>query len=562
MGTSQSSLMLGQPLKYTKMGTHYPGSILERKILLTDEQVNTLTNFIRLKEKIMRQPIFLKIHAIQKDDSSIFCNSNNTIKIYTEFSEIDLSNEIRRRRIASQNFTNQELLYNLKQLIEAMAIYQTYNIQYNLSSNTLLFDKMIKIMDPYIFDVKSPQLPHYKDQLGSVYSSWPIGIILLEMITLNLMTNLVNIDGTLNTHLLSNLLEQINEPFLKQCLLCIFGGIQRPNYIQLRDDLNGQIIRLMPTFQLQPENIQHPTNFSIQEQSKYYEAISQQQLIIKTQSNQPIPLIPLAQSNLVINLNTVSQKKENIIPISTNRSNNQSVLQEKIEQIRATYFNHKNQQQPSQLYLYRKSPEKQSETSSTGSEDLKSYSNGLQIDLQSDPFCKERESDINTLSKQFNFQNEEYICETYLDGSIYEGFKRNQKKNGQGSIYYSDGGFYIGQWQNDVMNGYGSLYYPSGKLAYQGCWVNGKFQGKGMLFNENPKDCQDINYEDLTTIGDCWISYSGDFICDQKQGKGVLIFTNGDRFEGQFKENMINGPGTFKSGNKVISSIWSKNLIL
>lgn len=50
-----------------------------------------------------------------------------------------------------------------------------------------------------------------------------------------------------------------------------------------------------------------------------------------------------------------------------------------------------------------------------------------------------------------------------------------------------------------------------------------------MLFNENPKDCQDINYEDFDSISDCWISYSGDFVLDKKQGKGVLIFTNGDR---------------------------------
>lgn len=49
----------------------------------------------------MREPIFLKIHAIYKDDSGIFCNSDKTIKIYTEYCEIDLSNEIRRRRIAS-----------------------------------------------------------------------------------------------------------------------------------------------------------------------------------------------------------------------------------------------------------------------------------------------------------------------------------------------------------------------------------------------------------------------------------------------------------------------------
>lgn len=34
------------------------------------------------------------------------------------------------------------------------------------------------------------------------------------------------------------------------------------------------------------------------------------------------------------------------------------------------------------------------------------------------------------------------------------------------------------------------------------------------------------------------------------------------RFEGHFKDNMINGAGTFKSDTKVISSIWSMNVIM
>lgn len=40
-------------------------------------------------------------------------------------------------------------------------------------------------MDPYIFDLKATQPPHYRDIAGGVYSSWPIGIIVLEMFTLN-----------------------------------------------------------------------------------------------------------------------------------------------------------------------------------------------------------------------------------------------------------------------------------------------------------------------------------------------------------------------------------------
>jgi hypothetical protein len=51
-----------------------------------------------------------------------------------------------------------------------------------------------------------------------------------------------------------------------------------------------------------------------------------------------------------------------------------------------------------------------------------------------------------------------------------------------------------------------------------------------MLFNENPIDTKTVNYEKLDTIGDTWISYSGEFVQDKKDGKGVLIFTNGDRY--------------------------------
>lgn len=107
---------------------------------------------------------------------------------------------------------------------------------------------------------------------------------------------------------------------------------------------------------------------------------------------------------------------------------------------------------------------------------------------------KDRESDLNTISKAD--QNEEYICETYADGAIYEGFKKNFLKNGQGSLYYADSSFYIGQWKNDKINGFGSLYYPTGKLAYQGFWVDEKFHGKGIVFNENPKT-GNINYKNF-----------------------------------------------------------------
>jgi hypothetical protein len=36
------------------------------------------------------------------------------------------------------------------------------------------------------------------------------------------------------------------------------------------------------------------------------------------------------------------------------------------------------------------------------------------------------------------------------------------------------------------MHGRGNLKYSSGKIAYEGDWRNDKFEGFGVLYNENP----------------------------------------------------------------------------
>ena len=35
------------------------------------------------------------------------------------------------------------------------------------------------------------------------------------------------------------------------------------------------------------------------------------------------------------------------------------------------------------------------------------------------------------------------------------------------------------------MNGYGVLFYPNGTKAYEGEWVNDKFNGHGIVYNED-----------------------------------------------------------------------------
>jgi hypothetical protein len=51
------------------------------------------------------------------------------------------------------------------------------------------------------------------------------------------------------------------------------------------------------------------------------------------------------------------------------------------------------------------------------------------------------------------------------------------------------------------MEGRGCLYYQSGKLAYEGEWVNDQFSGAGTLYNEEPQILQrPYDYRSLDEI--------------------------------------------------------------
>lgn len=72
------------------------------------------------------------------------------------------------------------------------------------------------------------------------------------------------------------------------------------------------------------------------------------------------------------------------------------------------------------------------------------------------------------------------------------------------------------------MHGKGVLYYASGKPAYDGDWFEDKFEGRGILYNENPIDLDhSFNYNDFDEIDDYWTKYDGEFRDDNK-----VIFIN------------------------------------
>jgi len=67
------------------------------------------------------------------------------------------------------------------------------------------------------------------------------------------------------------------------------------------------------------------------------------------------------------------------------------------------------------------------------------------------------------------------------------------------------------------MHGKGILYYASGKPAYDGDWFEDKFEGNGVLYNENPNNLDEaFNYNDFDEIDDYWTKYDGEFRDDNK----------------------------------------------
>ena len=60
----------------------------------------------------------------------------------------------------------------------------------------------------------------------------------------------------------------------------------------------------------------------------------------------------------------------------------------------------------------------------------------------------------------------------------YDGNWLDDKRHGQGKMFYGDKSIYDGEWEQDLEMGFGRLYMPNGDM-YQGHWKDGKRHGQG-----------------------------------------------------------------------------------
>ncbi len=153
---------------------------------------------------------------------------------------------------------------------------------------------------------------------------------------------------------------------------------------------------------------------------------------------------------------------------------------------------------------------------------------------------------------------------------VYEGEFQNNERSGKGTMTWGKDGettIYEGDFADNWINGYGTCTWPSG-AHYEGEWKNGKFNGKGTLtyaggsvyegeFVDNKKNGEGIwTKSDGTAVTENWIygkkvetltledgTYTGGVTDGKPDGQGKMEYTNGQVYEGEWKNGVRSGQG-------------------
>ena len=147
--------------------------------------------------------------------------------------------------------------------------------------------------------------------------------------------------------------------------------------------------------------------------------------------------------------------------------------------------------------------------------------------------------------------------ENKIKESIYSKYpkiikllEKLKSKENEGKLTYSiinsQNWEYIGQVNNlKQKEGKGCLIYKNSEHVLIGIFKNGKINGLGTVYNKNFDK----------------IYFRGNFIFGKKNGKGILYFYNGDRYEGEFENDKRNGKGIYFFNCEKGEQKWEGNFI-
>lgn len=171
-------------------------------------------------------------------------------------------------------------------------------------------------------------------------------------------------------------------------------------------------------------------------------------------------------------------------------------------------------------------------------------------------------------------------------GSVREADFYFQKYD---SVAINDYLRYIGPIKNGKFHGLGRIVTNKGDIVYEGEFFQGKYDGKGKLWNflkkSKPKEISIraeivANYMTLATKNylkdlagdngllnvnfseDNWEFYRGYFKDGKKHGCGKLKLADGRIYEGEFVNGLANGYGMLHYFEKSLAGRWRDNILV
>jgi hypothetical protein len=143
----------------------------------------------------------------------------------------------------------------------------------------------------------------------------------------------------------------------------------------------------------------------------------------------------------------------------------------------------------------------------------------------------------------------------FADNSRYEGQVSRGKPNGQGAFTFSNGDKYSGGMLAGQPHGEGTFRFALGD-SYSGQFYLGQAKGSGVFKSAQGIRCEGRFFSsNLSGEGSCSYprgfgvaSYVGEFRKGQPEGRGRIVYLNGNSFAGEFRNGRPFNPRTMSAG--------------